>query len=381
MDLRNGDCIEVMKTLDDNSVDMLFADLPYNCINAHWDCKIPLDEFWAEVQRITKKNTPVILTCTTRFGYELIKSNPKWFRYDLVWRKSKPVGHLNARKQPMRLHEMVYVFGKNCTYYDISSHKQVVTKTAAQLKKEASDKVYGKNYASVSIKYDPPLPKSVLDIESVKKIKADDESCYGDVEKKMDWDKKNPQCQRTYVPPLPKSVIESADRQQYTYGLDSKKIAFNKDKKSKGVISYDPPLPKSVIEDDLCRSKKGEHKEEVEQCYPTEKYRPGRAERGEISYDPPLPRSIVEVDSYRLKAHSTAKPPDLMRWILKYYTKEGDVVLDPTMGSNPMGLVCKEMDRKFIGIEKDSEIFDFACRRVNFKVSDDENILKEIKSI
>ena len=54
-----------------------------------------------------------------------------------------------------------------------------------------------------------------------------------------------------------------------------------------------------------------------------------------------------------------------MKWILKYYTKEGDMVLDPTMGSNPMGLACKEMNRNYIGIEKDPDIYKFACSRVD----------------
>jgi len=53
-----------------------------------------------------------------------------------------------------------------------------------------------------------------------------------------------------------------------------------------------------------------------------------------------------------------------MKWILKYYSKEGDTILDPTMGSNPMGLACKEMNRKFIGIEMDETIYNFACDRV-----------------
>ena len=86
----------------------------------------------------------------------------------------------------------------------------------------------------------------------------------------------------------------------------------------------------------------------------------------QVLYDPPLPTSVLEIKSIRLKQHSTAKPPDLMKWILKYYTKEGDTVLDPTMGSNAMGLACKEMNRNFIGIEKDQEIFEFACSRVNY---------------
>jgi site-specific DNA-methyltransferase (adenine-specific) len=81
-------------------------------------------------------------------------------------------------------------------------------------------------------------------------------------------------------------------------------------------------------------------------------------------YDPPLPNSILEVKSQKGK-HSTQKPTELMKWILKYYSKEGDTVLDPTMGSGSTGVACKEMNRKFIGIEKDEMIFKSAVERLN----------------
>ena len=81
-------------------------------------------------------------------------------------------------------------------------------------------------------------------------------------------------------------------------------------------------------------------------------------------YEPPLPNSLLQIKSTRTK-HSTEKPVDLMKWILKYYSKENDVILDPTMGSGSMGVACKEMNREFIGIEKDDEIFKVAESRIN----------------
>ena len=85
--------------------------------------------------------------------------------------------------------------------------------------------------------------------------------------------------------------------------------------------------------------------------------------RGQF-YEPPLPNSLLEVKSTRGK-HSTEKPVELMKWILKYYSKEGDVILDPTMGSGSMGVACEEMKRNFIGIEKDEDIFNVAWERLN----------------
>jgi site-specific DNA-methyltransferase (adenine-specific) len=134
--LLSGDCLEVMKDLSDNSIDCFICDLPYGQLHAgrkeadkdkwwdrpvngcSWDVKIDLDAFWKEVSRLARNdNTPVIHFCNTRFGIDLINSNPKWFRYDLVWNKERGVSFLSANKQPMKSHEMIYVFSKKASYY------------------------------------------------------------------------------------------------------------------------------------------------------------------------------------------------------------------------------------------------------------------------
>jgi site-specific DNA-methyltransferase (adenine-specific) len=138
--LLNGDCLELMKTLPDKSIDLFICDLPYGCLGPEkkggavpkgregtdgafggcpWDIKIDLDAFWVEVERLMKDDhTPILHFCNTRFGYELIKSNEKWFRYDLVWSKTNGVGFLSANKQPLRSHELVYVFSKKGARYN-----------------------------------------------------------------------------------------------------------------------------------------------------------------------------------------------------------------------------------------------------------------------
>ncbi len=80
-------------------------------------------------------------------------------------------------------------------------------------------------------------------------------------------------------------------------------------------------------------------------------------------YDPPLPNSILEFSS-TIGKHPTQKPVELIEWILKYYSKEGDVVLDPTMGSGSTGLACKNLKREFIGIELDEKYYNIAVSRV-----------------
>lgn len=123
--LLHGDCLDVMKTLPDKSVDLFLCDLPYGCLPGGekataclWDIKIDLDSFWAQVARLAKDDhTPVLMFCTTKFGYELIKSKESWFRYDLIWNKMRGVSFLQANKMPMRSHEMIYVFAKKGAHY------------------------------------------------------------------------------------------------------------------------------------------------------------------------------------------------------------------------------------------------------------------------
>jgi len=136
--LHNGDCLQVMKDIPDASVDLIICDLPYGCLTSQkgatpfgrnvkgpsnsgcmWDIKINLEEFWKEIKRIRKSDhTPTIHFCTTKFGIDLIQSNPQEFRYDLVWDKQRGVSFLSANKMPMRSHEMIYVFSKTGAYYN-----------------------------------------------------------------------------------------------------------------------------------------------------------------------------------------------------------------------------------------------------------------------
>jgi DNA modification methylase len=110
--LLHGDCLKLMPTLGDKSVDMVLVDLPYGQTACAWDCEIDLDAMWVQLKRICKPNANIVFFCTTKFGYQLIKSNEKWFRSDMVWEKSYGVGFMSAKKAVMRKHEMIYLFGK-----------------------------------------------------------------------------------------------------------------------------------------------------------------------------------------------------------------------------------------------------------------------------
>ena len=98
MNLINGECLEELKKIENKSVDCFISDLPYGTTDCKWDNKIDLDELWTQMKRIARNdNTPFFFFCDFRFGIQLHNSNPKWFRYDLVWEKSAAVGFLFAK--------------------------------------------------------------------------------------------------------------------------------------------------------------------------------------------------------------------------------------------------------------------------------------------
>lgn len=284
--LINDDCLDALKDLSDNSIDLLFCDLPYGETSCKWDTTIDLNLFWKQINRVCKITTPMFFTCSTRFGTTLINSNPKNFRYDLVWIKSQACSFLNARRMPMRKHEMVYVFYRKLPFYDLSSHKHKFLKERKTIDYKNNSFIYGK--------------------------------------------------------------IDRPDHMR-----------------KNGESSYDPPLPNSVIktevrDDDGCNSLYGNEKGKKIRFEVN-----GKLRDQEPRYEPPLPNSILEIKSEKGK-HPTQKPTDLIKWCLKYYSKEGDTILDPTMGSGSTGVACKSMNRNFIGIEKDLKIFKIAEERINY---------------
>jgi hypothetical protein len=106
-----------------------------------WDIKIDLEKFWEQVERLMKDDhTPIIHFCNTKFGYELIKSKEKWFRYDLVWSKTNGVGFLSANKMPMRSHENIYVFSKKGARYNRIDVEGCVKSVVTVANKKGKDK-------------------------------------------------------------------------------------------------------------------------------------------------------------------------------------------------------------------------------------------------
>jgi len=234
--LLNGDCIEMMRTLEPKSVDLILTDLPYGVLNPRnkWDNIIPFDDMWFEFDRISKKNTAVITTAKQPFTSQLIMSNLKDFRYTLVWEKSKATGYLNSKRMPLVAHEDIVVF-----------YKKLPTYNPQMTPGEPYDK-----------------GKAVRDTES--------------------------------------------------YGRQTKAIHVKNDTG----LRY--------------------------------------------------PRSVKYFATAEMEGgyHPTQKPVKLFEWLIKMYSNENDVVLDPTMGSGSTGISCINTNRNFIGIELDKKYFEISKNRI-----------------
>lgn len=105
-----GDCLEVMKEIEDGTVDMICCDLPYGTTACKWDSIIPFDLLWKQYKRIIKKNAAIVLFGSQPFTSALGASNIQMLRYSYVWEKSRATGHLNAKKMPMKSIEDILIF-------------------------------------------------------------------------------------------------------------------------------------------------------------------------------------------------------------------------------------------------------------------------------
>lgn len=163
--LHNGDCLEVMKNLTDSSVDLILCDLPYGTTRNKWDSVIPLDALWSEYKRISRG--AIVLTAQSPFDKILGSSNLSILRYEWIWEKTHPTGHLNAKRAPMKAHENILVFyERQPTYNPIKTvgHKR---KTATKRKDETP--TYGRQEFS-PLEYDSTerYPRSVITFASDK---------------------------------------------------------------------------------------------------------------------------------------------------------------------------------------------------------------------
>lgn len=145
-----GDCLEVMDSFPDNSIDMVFCDLPYGTTNNSWDSIIPFDDLWKRYNRIVKEDGAIVLTAQAPFDKVLACSNLKNFRYEWIWEKNKATGHLNAKKMPMKAHEQVLIFYRKLPVYNPQMTEGHKPMNAVSAKANVPKPKQKRNYGHVS---------------------------------------------------------------------------------------------------------------------------------------------------------------------------------------------------------------------------------------
>ena len=170
IDLHNGDCLEVMKSIPDGSVDMILTDPPYGTTACKWDTVIPFEPMWEQINRIIKPKGCIALFGSEPFSSLLRCSNLKNYKYDWVWEKDKPSNFSQANKRPMLYHENICVFYKSVPTYN----KQMIPRTGSGEKrykyivdnsKRQSEHITLKNKPKF---YDPKLknPSTILKVST-----------------------------------------------------------------------------------------------------------------------------------------------------------------------------------------------------------------------
>lgn len=115
--LINGDCLDILPTLESNSIDLVLTDLPYGTTNCKWDNVIPFEEMWDKLLRVCHKNTAILLFGSEPFSSKLRCSNLKMYKYDLYWKKEKPTNFMQLKRRFGKVTENICVFyDKQCTY-------------------------------------------------------------------------------------------------------------------------------------------------------------------------------------------------------------------------------------------------------------------------
>lgn len=165
--LIHGDCLDLMKEIHDGSVDLILTDPPYGTTSCKWDSVIPFEPMWEQLNRIIKPNGVIVLFGSEPFSSLLRCSNLKNYKYDLVWKKPKGTGHLNAKKMPLNDFELISLFYTNPITYNPQFSEGAPYKRLKCSKDSLNKGCYGKTKESYdTISSGKRYPKRVLEYQS-----------------------------------------------------------------------------------------------------------------------------------------------------------------------------------------------------------------------
>lgn len=159
MNLFHGDCLDILPTLESNSIDMVLSDPPYGTTQCRWDSPLPMDIVWRELERVCKPNAAIVLTAAQPYTSVLTCSNLRDFKYELIWEKGNATGFLNAKKQPLRAHESLLVFYRQQPTYNPQMTSGHARKTTSR--KTVNSECYGKALSLTKYDSTERYPRSV----------------------------------------------------------------------------------------------------------------------------------------------------------------------------------------------------------------------------
>jgi site-specific DNA-methyltransferase (adenine-specific) len=318
----NDDCFNVFKAIDDKMIDMILVDLPYGQTACDWDICIDLKEMWKNLKRICKDECQFVFFTTTKYGYELIKSNPRWFRYDLVWEKHNSVGFLSANKMPLRSHEMIYIFNSQNTD-DVELTRNLELREYAKKVLKFIDK----KYSEIKKDFGNSKLQHFLGSATTSQFELPSEKTYNELIERYNINKME-------------GFMKYEDMKSKFKRKHQPKRTYNPQKT--------PGKPYNV---------KGHKTQDVygQDGIPTTENTTGDRH----------PTSVMKFYQSGNKLHPTQKPLDLCEWLIRTYSNDGDLVLDFCMGSGTTIEACKKSKRQYIGIEKDKDIYETAKNRID----------------
>lgn len=155
--LHNGDCLELLPSVESGSVDMVLTDLPYGTTQNKWDSQVPLEPLWAELKRVCRPGAIIAMTASQPFTSVLVMSNLQWFRHEWIWLKNRGSNFANTVREPMKEHESVLIFSSGKWTYN----KQMQERTgagAARVEYDFNFRTETTNYGSYAGKEGAQLP-------------------------------------------------------------------------------------------------------------------------------------------------------------------------------------------------------------------------------
>lgn len=167
--IQQGDCLELMKSIPDKSIDMILADLPYGVVDCEWDFILPFNLLWDTYKRIVKNNGCIALFSSQPFTTDLINSNRDMFKYEIIWEKSNATQFLNSSFRPLQSHENILIFYKDKPTYNPQMYKINKLSNKTSLNKNG----YGNLYSTTKYEVrqtggkEERFPRTVLECFSV----------------------------------------------------------------------------------------------------------------------------------------------------------------------------------------------------------------------